>query len=114
MELPLGVLDLVMPGLHTLSYQYTASFPLSTVNCNAVSYTHQMCLRDRVQEHLERAAYKLGGGNAPCTLKKNFLDGTVPSSFGRVKTTVLPGAAFCLSLIHILCMPDKAALSARH
>lgn len=63
------------------------------------------------QEHLERAAYKLGGGNAPCTLKKNFLDGTVPTSFGRVKPTILPGAAFCD--LESLYPPQTAALLRR-
>ena len=43
---------------------------------------------------VEKAAYSVSSGRAPVTLMKNYLEGTVPSSFGRVAPTFKPGTAF--------------------
>ena len=44
-----------------------------------------------MRRKIEKAAYSLHGGKAPATLVKNFTEGTLPTSFGHVLPTFLPG-----------------------
>lgn len=44
-----------------------------------------------IRRKIEAAAFSLHKGKAPATLIKNFLDGSVPSSFGHVLPTFQPG-----------------------
>ena len=43
---------------------------------------------------IEKAAYSRFNGSAPVTLVKNFLEGSVPSKFGKIQPTILPDAKF--------------------
>lgn len=43
---------------------------------------------------IEKAAYSRFNGSAPVTLIKNFLEGSVPSKFGKIQPTILPDAKF--------------------
>lgn len=47
------------------------------------------------QEKYEKLAYSLTNCyKAPCTLYKNFIEGTIPTKFGKVKPSYKPGVTF--------------------
>lgn len=47
------------------------------------------------QRKLEQSAFRLGNGNAPASLLKDYLNGETSKSFGHIKPTFLPGTEFC-------------------
>ena len=47
------------------------------------------------QRGLERAAYRLGGGRAPCQRVGDFLAGHASAAFGSVLPSYLPGVSLC-------------------
>jgi len=59
-----------------------------------------------MRAEVERNAYRVSEGKAPVTLLRNFLDGTVPFSFGKIKPTFMPETVFCD--INRLFAPDTA------